>query len=148
METLLAIFEQLKINSSVLPQFIIITVVYFISRFIFLGKLQNILETREENTVKAESGAEDMLTKVDEMSKKYKSQIDDANKKAKSFVLDRKSSITSDLDKKYKTLENEISSYMEKSRNEIKENYKTKKAEVLSDADGLSDLLVSKITKK
>ena len=61
METFTAIFTQLGVDSSLVPQFVIITVVFIVAQFLFLGKLQSVLETREEKTVKLESSAEETI---------------------------------------------------------------------------------------
>ena len=148
METLLAIFEQLKINSSVFPQFAIIVVVYFISRFLFLNKLQNVLEQREEKTVKAETGAEDLFTKVEDITKKYKAQIEDAHKKSKSFLNEKKTNIMNEQDKRYKIFEAQVGSYLDANRKELKTEFESKKTAILADADNLSEVLLNKFAKK
>ena len=64
METVQAIFTQLGINASLLPQFIVVVVMFILAEFIFLGRLQDVLETREEKTVKLENAADETFEKV------------------------------------------------------------------------------------
>ena len=80
METFVAIFTQLGVDSSLPYQFIILVIVFIAANFIFLGKLQNVLEVREEKTIKLESSADETLEKVSSMQNEYKSKIDETNR--------------------------------------------------------------------
>jgi F0F1-type ATP synthase membrane subunit b/b' len=80
METVQAIFTQLGVDSSLLPQFIVVVVVFILAQFLFLGRLQEVLETREEKTVKLENSADETLEKVTRMQGEYTSKFDEANR--------------------------------------------------------------------
>ena len=64
MEIFVSIFTQLGVDSSLVTQFVIILAVFVIAQFLFLGKLQEVLETREEKTVKLENSADETIEKV------------------------------------------------------------------------------------
>ena len=58
MEMFVDIFKQLGANESLVHQFIIVVVMFFLTKFLFLNHLQRILETREDKTVNLEGDAE------------------------------------------------------------------------------------------
>ncbi|HXH73545.1 MAG TPA: hypothetical protein VNJ08_01170, partial [Bacteriovoracaceae bacterium] len=102
METFTAIFTQLGVDSSLLPQFIIITVAFICAQVLFLGKLQQVLETREEKTVKLENSAEEVIEKVSRMQNEHKFKIDDVNRTALKNSTDKKQKISQQYLDQYK----------------------------------------------
>lgn len=145
METVQAIFTQLGINASLLPQFIVVVVMFILAEFIFLGKLQEVLETREEKTVKLESSADETFEKVSKMQSDYKTRIDQASNEAMKISSQKKAQLASQYNEQFKTAEREVTSYVEKSSNEFEAQLKDQKGKLLSEVDGLSNSLVQKI---
>lgn len=145
METVQAIFTQLGINASLLPQFIVVVVMFILAEFIFLGKLQEVLETREEKTVKLESSADETFEKVSKMQSDYKTRIDQASNEAMKISSQKKAQLASQYNEQFKTAEREVASYVEKSSNEFEAQLKDQKGKLLSEVDGLSNSLVQKI---
>ena len=97
METVQAIFTQLGVNSSLLPQFIIVFVVFVLAQFLFLGKLQEVLETREEKTVKLENSADETIENVSRMQTEYKVKIDEAHRESLKNSTEKKQKTTVQL---------------------------------------------------
>lgn len=145
METFTAIFTQLGVDSSLVPQFVIITVVFIIAQFLFLGKLQSVLETREEKTIKLESSADETIEKVQRMQTEYKAKIEDANRTALKSASDKKQIITQKYTDQYKQTEKEVNSYVDKSRNEFTQEVAGNKDKYLAEAETLAQSLVQKI---
>ena len=73
------IFTQLGVDSSLPYQFVVLAVAFILANFLFLGKLQEVLEVREEKTVKLENSADETLEKVTTMQAEYKAKVDEAN---------------------------------------------------------------------
>lgn len=145
METFTAIFTQLGVDSSLVPQFVIILVAFILAQFLFLGKLQNVIETREEKTVKLESSADETIEKVQRMQTEYKAKIADANSSALKTALEKKQKIAQKYTDQYKQTEKEVNSYVDQSRNEFAKEIANNKENYLSEAETLSQSLVQKI---
>ncbi len=145
METFTAIFTQLGVDSSLVPQFVIITLVFIIAQFLFLGKLQNVIETREEKTVKLESSADETIEKVQRMQTEYKAKIEDANRTALKSSTDKKQKITQKYTDQYKQTEKEVNSFVDQSRNDFTSEVASNKDKYLAEAETLAQSLVQKI---
>jgi F0F1-type ATP synthase membrane subunit b/b' len=145
METFTAIFTQLGVDSSLVPQFVIITVVFIVAQFLFLGKLQSVLETREEKTVKLESSADETIEKVQRMQTEYKAKIEDANRLALKNSSDKKQKITQKYTDQYKQIEKEVNTFVDKSRNDFTTEVAGNKDKYLAEAETLAQSLVQKI---
>ena len=145
METFTAIFTQLGVDSSLVPQFFIILVAFVIAHFLFLGKLQEVLTTREERTVKLDNSAEETIEKVQKMQAAYKAKIDEANRDSLKSSLDKKQAITQKYTEQYKQTEKEVNTFVDQSRNEFGKEIASNKDKYLAEAEALSQSLVNKI---
>jgi F0F1-type ATP synthase membrane subunit b/b' len=145
METFTAIFTQLGVDSSLVPQFLIIVVVFVVAQFLFLGKLQSVIETREEKTVKLESTADETLEKVQKMQADYKLKIEDASRSALKTTTEKKVKIIQKYTDQYKQTEREVGAYVDQSRNEFNKELSSNREKYLSEAEALSQSLVQKI---
>ncbi len=145
METFTAIFTQLGVDSSLVPQFFIILSIFIVTQFLFLGKLQEVIENREEKTTKLENSADDVLEKVKKMQTEYNSKIDEANRKALISTTESKQKITQKYTEQYKSTEKEINTYVEQARHNFNNEIEMNKQAYLADADNLAQSLVQKI---
>jgi F0F1-type ATP synthase membrane subunit b/b' len=145
METFTAIFTQLGVDSSLVPQFVIILVAFVVAQFLFLGKLQNVIETREEKTVKLESSADETIEKVQKMQAAYKAKIEEANRSALKTTSEKKQKITQQYSEQYKQTEKEVNAYVDQSRNDFSKEVEGNRDKYLSEADTLAQSLVQKI---
>ncbi len=145
METFTAIFTQLGVDNSLVPQFVIILVSFVIAHFLFLGKLQSVLEVREEKTIKLESSADETIEKVQRMQIDYKAKIEDANRTALKTATEKKQKITQKYTDQYKQTEKEVNTFVDQSRNEFTKEVEGNKEKYLAEADALSKSLVQKI---
>ncbi|HLW56661.1 MAG TPA: hypothetical protein VKY27_04705 [Bacteriovoracaceae bacterium] len=145
METVQAIFTQLGVDSSLLPQFIIVIVVFTLAQLLFLGKLQEVLEVREEKTVKMENAADDTLNQVTEMQRDYKAKVEEANREALSLINEHKVVTNKKYTELFKNSEKEVNQYVEDSREEFNKEVEANKDKYLAEAKTLADSLVQKI---
>ena len=145
METFTAIFTQLGVDSSLVPQFLIILAAFIIAQFLFLGKLQSVIETREEKTVKLESNADETIEKVQKMQADYKSKIENANRNALKVSTEKKQKLVQKYTDQYKQTEKEVNAFVDQSRNDFKKEVEGNKSAYLAEADSLSQTLVQKI---
>ena len=147
MDMVLGIFAQLGADKTLWYQFAIITVMYLLSKALFFGHLQNIIESREEKTVGLEGSAEKQFEEVNKLAANYKEKIGTATKSAKAKLDSDRSEISKSLEKNYKSEEKKINDYIDESRKESEANLKVQKDKILSDAEDLASSLVQKITR-
>ena len=139
------IFTQLGVDNSLPYQFGIILTVFVIGNFLFLGKLQNVLEVREEQTVKLENSADETVEKVAAMQSEYKVKIDEANRSALKIATDKKTTIAQSFTEKYKQTEKEVNTLVDKSRIDFTQEVAANKATYLAESETLAQSLVQKI---
>ena len=139
------IFTQLGVDSSLPYQFGIIVVVFILANFIFLGKLQSVLEVREEKTIKLENAAEGTIEKASSMQNEYKLKIDDANRTALKVSTDKKQKVTQKFTDQYKQTEKEVNALVDKSRNDFSKEIADSKEKYLAESENLAQSLVQKI---
>lgn len=145
METFIEVFTQLGVDSTLVPQFVIIVIVFIIAQFLFLGKLQDVIETREEKTVKLEGSADQTIEKVEHMQAAYKAKIEEANKISSKESVDKKQKIAQKYTDAFKETEKEVNAYVDQSRVEFSKEVEEKKSEYMAQAETLSQSLVNKI---
>lgn len=145
METFTAIFTQLGVDSSLVPQFLIILAAFIIVQFLFLGKLQSVIETREEKTTKLENSADETIEKVHKMQTEYKVKIEDTNRKVLKAATDKKQKISEKYLDQFKQAEKEVNAYVDQSRNELTKEIEASREVYFAEADSLSKKLVQKI---
>jgi F0F1-type ATP synthase membrane subunit b/b' len=145
MDTFLAVFTSLGVDSSLLIQIIIIAVAFFASKLLFLNQLQFILENREEKTIKLENNADENMNKVTKMMTDYKQSTDSAMKEAMKNFNDKKQVITKKMDDFFKTTEKEVNLQIETSREKIEKDISENQSKYLQEVDTLSEDLIKKI---
>ena len=147
MEQVQAIFAQLGVNSSLLPQFVIVVSIFILASALFLNKLQFVLENREEKTVKLENSADETLEKVNKMSAEYKSKMDQAQKDSLSLISGKKTEIINKHNETYKKAEKEINQFIEENRTQVQKQIHQSKEKLKADVSGLAGELVNKIVQ-
>jgi len=145
MDTVKAIFTQLGVDSSLLPQFIIVAVIFIVAKFLFLNHLQFVLENREEKTVKLESSADQTLENVNKMAQEYKAKIDSANKESMKISSAKKAEIQARYGETFKKTEREINQFVENSRQDFEKEIQSNRSKFLGEVDSLAGDLVKKI---
>lgn len=139
------ILTQMGVDGSLAYQFVIIVGVFVIANFSFLGKLQDVLEVREEKTVKLENSADETLENVSALQGEYKVKVDEANRAALKNATDKKQQITAKYTQQYKSVEREVNSFVDKSRNEFSKEIAGNKDKYLAESESLAQTLVQKI---
>ena len=145
MDTVKAIFTQLGVDSSLLPQFLIVCAIFIIAKFLFLNHLQFVLENREDKTVKLEGSADKTLENVNKMTQEYKAKIDGANREAMKIVSSKKAEIQARHGETFKKTEREINQFVENSRQEYEKEIQANRGKFLGEVDNLAGDLVKKI---
>ena len=147
MDMFLDIFKQLSANESLWYQFGIVIVMFFVTKFLFLNHLQEVIQKREEKTVDLDGDAEKQFEEINKIQTEYKATIQKANKEIKEKIDTEKMSIVKTHEANYRNQEKEINEFIDNSRKEVEVEIANKKNEILGQADQLSSNLVEKITK-
>jgi len=145
MDVAIAIFTQLGVDSSLPYQFLIISLMFLMANFLFLGKLQSVIETREEKTTKLESSSNDAFEKVQKMQSEYAQKIEAAQAKTLKENLEKKQALLSTLTANYKESEKKLNQEVDVARTEFSKEVESAKEKYLSEADQLASSLVNKI---
>ena len=127
MEMFVDIFQQLGTDKSIVHQFIIIIVMFYLTKFLFINHLHEIISKREDNTVGLEGNAEKQFEEIDKIQNEYKDKIQNANKEIKSMLDNDKMVIVKTHEAKYREQETEINKFIETSRKKIEEEINEKK---------------------
>lgn len=147
MDLVLSIFQQLGADKSIFVQFGIITVMFVLSKQLFFGHLQRVLDTREDKTTKLAGDADKQFEEVNQLADQYKDKMQAASREMKSNLDSSKNEIIKSAESRYRTSETETNAEVEKARKEIETEVKSQEEAVLSQAQALADNLVEKITK-
>jgi F-type H+-transporting ATPase subunit b len=133
------------VPGQLLTQFIIVFAMFFISKFLFFGRLQEVIEKREEQTTGLTAKSDEELKRINELNEEYKSKIEGANKEALSTLNNGKIEVTKTQDKLYRSEEEKINSYIEEQIKEVEKDIDVQKNDILKQADDLSNQLIEKI---
>ncbi len=146
MDTVGAIFTQLGADLTIIYQFAVVLILFLLSKVIFLNKLQNVIETREEKTIKLENSAESTFEEVSKLEETYKAKIDSAYQKAQEILNSKKSEITREQNSLVKKNEDEVQEFIESERSKYEKELNAKKSSMTTEVEGLADSLINKMT--
>ncbi len=147
MEMIVSVFKQLGVNESLIYQFAVVLVVYFLAKFLFLDHMQKLLDLREDKTVNLEGAAEEQFAKIEKDQKEYKEKMITVNKRLKETLDTKKAEVVKSEEAKYRAEEKEVNAYIETARKEVEQEIAGKKESILKEAEQLSTGLVQKLTK-
>jgi len=147
MDMAVDIFKQLGADESLLYQFVIIVVMFYLTKFLFLNHLQAVLDNREDKTVNLEGSAEQQFDEIEKIQKDYKEKIQAATKDLKVSSENKKNEISKREEGTYRTHEDKANALVDDSRKKMEAEMTEKKATVLSEAEALATNLVDKVVK-
>ncbi|MBT4791866.1 MAG: hypothetical protein HON90_09870 [Halobacteriovoraceae bacterium] len=147
MEMFIDIFKQLGADESLVHQLVIIVVMFYLTKFLFLDHLQQVLENREEKTVSLEGTAEKQFEEINKIQSEYKKKMIKVTRELKQNSESAKTEIAKKEEAKYKSHEQEINAFVDKSRKEVAADLAVKNEKVMEEAQDLAGSLVQKIAK-
>lgn len=145
MEQLQAIADQLGINQSFIYQFIIVLVMFFITKSVFYNVLQKVLDERVGKTTKLDGEADHLIAKAEKMESEVEEKLKVTNKKSMEVLNSKKSEIAKVLDEQYKAQEAIVNKEVEAKTNEVLAEVEAQKGKVLSESKNLAETLVNKL---
>ncbi|MBD66931.1 MAG: hypothetical protein CME62_17140 [Halobacteriovoraceae bacterium] len=147
MDILLKVFTDLGANQTLFIQFLVVLIMYLLSKLVFINRMHKILDARDDKTSKLEGSADKQFDEIKKLQDEYKTKIHTANKEINSRIEDRKNDIAKSNEAQFRAKEQEINAYIEESKKEVQENINDKREQVMGDAEQLAQSLVQKITK-
>jgi F0F1-type ATP synthase membrane subunit b/b' len=145
MDTITQILDQLGINTTVFSQLVIVFILYFFSKYILFGKLQEVIEKRIEKTTKAVENANDFNAQFESLKQEYESKLDKTYKEVQEYKSQETSRVDKELEVVFKAEEKTLNEKIEIERNNIKAAIEAKRSEVISHSESLAEQLVEKI---
>lgn len=145
MEMLQTILNQLNINSSVFTQFAIVLALFIVAKYLFYSKLQEVLESRHQQTTGLESQADAAFEKVEVLKEEYENKMSGARLKAQAQLKEAKQEIIKKFDSKYSEREAIVENRIEEANQKITGEVNSQKESLLGQSQNLANDLVAKI---
>ena len=139
------IFAQLGGDETIFYQFGIFCLIFILLKWVFLGKLQFVIETRENKTTKLEESADEKFKKSEVLFNQYRDEIQ-AVRGANLEILEKAQAEAMARQKAtLKKVEERIEQSIQKKRAEFQEEVDSKRQSVFRNAGELSKKLIDKI---
>jgi F-type H+-transporting ATPase subunit b len=138
--------QALGVNATYFYQLGIVILFYYLLKQTLFKKLQSVVETREAQTTKRTHSASEKLAKVEELKSTYNEKITLAHRAAQTELSNRKMETVRKETIRFKDSEHKLSQELEAKRAELKNAIGDVRKKSLSQAEGLSQELVTKIT--
>ncbi len=147
MDTILVILNALKIDKTVIIQFILLLVFFNTIAPILFNRIQKVLDLREGKTTKLESNAHAVYKKSEELAEQYKAKVEKTHQDSQLEINKKKSEVLNKERELIKSAEEKISAEYEERKAKILKEISEKRAVVMAEADKLAGNLVEKLTK-
>ena len=145
MDQIVAIFGQLGVDSTIAYQFAIFVVLFVLLKTLFFDKLQFVLELREAKTTKLDGAADKKFGEADKLAAEYDEKMKAVNAQAMNHVSEVKTKAIHEQKSEIKKIEEQLEDQVESQRQQFMKEIEVKRAEVLQNAEQLSDGLVQKL---
>ena len=146
MDMILSVLERLSIDKTIIPTFFIVIIFYFIISNLFFKKLLQVIVNRESKTTKLEGSANQKAQEAEQLKNDYKSRVNEAYAESQNELKMRKAKETQAKKDIYLEKENKLNQEADNKLAEEMTVLSKKKDEVMASADGLSKVLVDKLT--
>lgn len=147
MNTIVTILNSLKIDQTVIVQFILFVVFFNIIAPLLFKKLQEVLDFRDSKTVKLDSHANHLYKQVEDMGTQYKNSIEKTHQDSQAVATKKKTEILAKEKAVFVSAEEKMNGEYEGKRSSLLKELAEKKVAVMAEAEKLSNNLVEKLTK-
>jgi F-type H+-transporting ATPase subunit b len=147
MNTILTILNSLKIDHTVIVQFVLFVIFFNIIAPLLFKKLQDVLDLREGKTTKLASHANHVYKQAEDLNEQYKNSIEKTHQDAQAIATKKKAEVMAKERALYVSAEEKMNSEYETKRSALLKDLAEKKATVMAEAEKLSNTLVEKLTK-
>lgn len=143
----LTIIKSLKIDQTVIVQFIIFIIFFNIIAPVLFNKLREILDLREAKTTKLDSSANHIFKQADDLNEQYNGRIEKTHQDAQIASTKKKNEVLAAEKTILTTAEEKISAEYEDKKSKLVKEISEKRNTVMAEAEKLSASLLDKLTK-
>lgn len=143
----LTIIKSLKIDQTVIVQFILFVVFFNVIAPVLFKRLQAILDLRDEKTTKLESNAHHIFKQADDLSEQYNGKIEKTHQEAQTIATKKKNETLEAEKATLVSAEEKLTADYEEKKAKLLKEMAEKRNNIMSEADKLSGNLVEKLTK-
>ena len=145
MDVVIQIFSSLGVDHSFYYQLGLVIFFLFSFYFLFVADLRRVLEQRKTNTVGAEDISQDINAKAQANEEKYQNSVQAKLNLSNERYTQERLLLTNDSNKTFKEFEQKHLNEYQNSLSKVEKEYQSSKAQLNSDVETLSELLVNKI---
>lgn len=143
----LTIIKSLKIDQTVIVQFIIFIIFFNIIAPVLFNKLREILDLREAKTTKLDSSANHIFKQADDLNEQYNGRIEKTHQDAQASSTKKKNEVLAAEKTILTTAEEKISAEYADKKSKLVKEISEKRNTVMAEAEKLSASLLDKLTK-
>lgn len=147
MDFVLNILTSLGINQTVFIQLAIFVITFIASYFIFIERIQRVIENRVDKIINVDREAEKRIQEAKKLQDKYNKEINDTNKMMQEEFRENKVAINKEGKAKLDIAQTETEAYLQEAQRENQEAMSKYKDKLKNEVNEISELLVNKIIK-
>ncbi len=143
----LTIIKSLKIDQTVIIQFILFIVGFNIIAPLLFKRIQEILDLREAKTTKLDSSANHIFKQADDLSEQYKGKIEKTHQDSQAIATKKKNDALAAEKDILTSAEEKLTAEYEAKKSVLVKELAEKRNVVMAEAEKLSSNLLDKLTK-
>lgn len=143
----LGIIKSLKIDQTVILQFVIFVIFFNIIAPVLFKRLQEILDLREAKTTKLDSSANHIFKQADDLHEQYNGKIEKTHQDAHSQATKKKNETLVEEKAVLTSAEEKMTAEYEVKKGVLLKEIAEKRNVVMAEAEKLSGNLLDKLTK-
>lgn len=143
----LGIIKSLKIDQTVILQFVIFVIFFNIIAPVLFKRLQEILDLREAKTTKLDSSANHIFKQADDLHEQYNGKIEKTHQDAHALATKKKNETLASEKAVLTSAEEKLSAEYGVKKDALVKELAEKRNSVMAEAEKLSGNLLDKLTK-
>jgi F-type H+-transporting ATPase subunit b len=147
MEMIITIFKSLGVDQTVFFQFVSLIIIFILVSNLLFTRLKDVLEMREQKTVKLEGNAHFIYKKADELQEQYKAHVEKTHQENHQNSQNKKNEILKKAQDKINEAEAKFTMEYNSKKTTLLAEIKSNRERSLSEVDNLSKNLIEKLTK-
>lgn len=143
----LTIIKSLKIDQTVLVQFVLFVVGFNIIAPLLFRRIQEVLDLRDSKTTKLESSAHHIFKQADDLNEQYNAKIEKTHVDSQTIATKKKAEALAAEKAVLNSAEEKMTAEYESKKSQLTKEMSEKRNTVMAEAEKLSGSLVDKLTK-
>ena len=139
--------KSLKIDQTVLVQFVLFVVFFNIIAPLLFRRLQEILDLRDSKTTKLESSAHHIFKQADDLSEQYSAKIEKTHQDSQTVATKKKAEALAAENAVLHSAEDKMTGEDEAKKSTLEKEMYEKRQSVMAEAEKISGNLIDKLTQ-